>query len=257
MKCYHLYSWNVNGIRAIAKKGFFEWVNQIPPAIIGLQETKARPDQLSDQIKIIKGYQSYWNAAQRKGYSGVCLYSCEEPLSVAYGLGEERFDCEGRVIIAEYKHLFLLNIYFPNGKRDQQRLQYKLDFYRKLLAFLGELKRKKKTVVICGDFNTAHKEIDLARPKENRYTSGFLPQERELLDELVDMGFVDSLRVFNQQPENYTWWDMQTRARQRNVGWRIDYFFIDKLSVKNLKNAQIHSDVFGSDHCPVSIELQY
>ena len=256
---YKILSWNVNGIRAVEKKGFLDWLGKEKPCILAVQETKASEEQLSDSLKNPSSYKTYWNSAERKGYSGVGFYTKDKPANIEYGLGNQCFDGEGRVIIAEYKHFVIYNIYFPNGRMGKDRLNFKLDFYGHFLKKLGQTLKKKdrKTLIICGDFNTAHREIDLARPKENRLFSGFLPEERELLDKLIDLGMVDTFRAFNKEGGHYTYWDLQTRARRRNVGWRIDYFFMDKPSVKHLQDAFMLNDVQGSDHCPVGIKLQF
>ena len=248
-------SWNVNGIRAAAKKGFADWLAAESPDILCVQETKAAEEQLGEEIKDIEGYYSYFSSAVKKGYSGVAIYSKEQPVDVKRGFGFEEFDSEGRTIIAEYTDFILLNVYFPNGKSSKERLKYKMDFYEEFLKYTVGLKEKGKKLVICGDVNTAHKEIDLARPKDNEKTSGFLPEEREWIDRFLDSGFVDTFRVFNSEGENYSWWDLKTRARERNVGWRIDYFFASENLKDNLKSAFIMSDVYGSDHCPIGIEL--
>lgn len=248
--------WNVNGIRAIHKKGFTEWMKEANPDILCLNETKASPEQLPDELLNIPGYTSYFSSSTvKKGYSGVAIYTKEKPLKVSHGYGDPRFDDEGRIIIAEYKNFTLINNYYPNGKASPERLKYKLDFYEAFLDYANALKKKGKNVVVCGDFNTAHKEIDLARPKENSKVSGFLPVEREWLDKFVADGYVDTFRMFNQEGNNYTWWDMVTRARERNVGWRIDYFFVNEKFKSKVKNAFILADVMGSDHCPYGIEI--
>jgi exodeoxyribonuclease-3 len=250
-------SWNVNGIRAAQKKGFIDWVIKESPDIICLQETKAHPDQLSKELLNINGYKSYFSSSiVKKGYSGVAIYTKEEPLKVEHGFGIPKFDDEGRIIIADYKSFVLTNIYYPNGKMSPKRLKYKMDFYDAFLNYVENLKSKKKKLVICGDVNTAHKEIDIARPKENEKVSGFLPMEREWMDKFFDHGYLDTFRMFNQEPEQYTWWDMFTRARERNVGWRIDYFFVSSNFKKNVKNAFIMPEVMGSDHCPIGIEVE-
>ena len=250
-------SWNVNGIRAIQKKGFIDWVLKESPDILCLQETKAHPEQLSDELLNINGYKSYFSSSiVKKGYSGVAVYTKQEPVKVEHGFGIPKFDDEGRIIIADYKSFTLINIYYPNGKMSAERLQYKMDFYDAFLNYANDLVKKKKKLVICGDVNTAHKEIDIARPKENEKVSGFLPIEREWMDKFLNNGYHDTFRIFNQEPEQYTWWDMLTRARERNVGWRIDYFFVSDNLKKNLKDAFIMPDVMGSDHCPIGIELE-
>ncbi|MDA0265118.1 MAG: exodeoxyribonuclease III [Chloroflexi bacterium] len=247
-------SWNVNGLRAAHKKGFLDWFLGESPDILCLQETKAHAEQLPDEVKSVAGYTSYFSAPERKGYSGVGLYSKTEPLSVQYGFGD-RFDGEGRTIIADFGDFVLYDIYFPNGRRSADRLKYKMDFYDAFLAHFEMTKQSGKHVVVCGDLNTAHKEIDLARPKENVKVSGFLPEERAWMDEFVSRGYTDTLRVFNQDPDNYSYWDQMTRARDRNVGWRIDYFFVDQDFASKLTGAFILSDVMGSDHCPVGIDI--
>jgi len=252
-----LLSWNVNGIRAIYKKGFLDWFTKEKPDILCLQETKALKEQLSDELLNVNGYTSYFSSAERKGYSGTATYTNVDPVKVVNGIGIEKFDSEGRFIVTEFDEFVLFNIYFPNGKAKQERLQYKMDFYDAFLKHLKKLLKQDKKIVICGDVNTAHKEIDLARPKANEKISGFLPEERAWIDKLLEADFIDTLRVFNQKPEQYTWWDMMTRARDRNVGWRIDYFFISYNLKDNLKNAFILPEVMGSDHCPVGIELKY
>ncbi|MCF8316555.1 MAG: exodeoxyribonuclease III [Ignavibacteriales bacterium] len=249
-------SWNVNGIRAIAKKGFFEWFEKTDPDILCLQETKASPDQLQEELRNIAGYHSYFSSSIiKKGYSGVAIYSKKKPLSVNYGFGIPRFDDEGRIISAEFDDFTLINIYYPNGKMDG-RLQYKMEFYDAFLDFAGALKNEGKNLVICGDFNTAHKEIDLDRPKENVGVSGFLPEERAWMDKFVSAGYTDTFRMFNNEGKNYTWWHLVTRARERNVGWRIDYFFVNDGFIPNVKAAYILPEVMGSDHCPVGVEIE-
>jgi exodeoxyribonuclease-3 len=251
-----LVSWNVNGLRAVHKKGFLEWFQREQPDILCLQETKSSPEQLPPELQAPQGYRAYFSSHQeRKGYSGVALYSKREPLNVSYGMGEPKFDNEGRLIIADYGSFVLITCYFPNGRSSQERLDYKLAFYDGFLRYIGSLRAKGKQVVLCGDVNTAHKEIDIARPKENANTSGFLQVEREWLDTFVSHGFVDTFRLFNEQPGQYTWWDTISRARERNVGWRIDYFFVDEALRPKVRHAAIHPDVMGSDHCPVSLTL--
>lgn len=252
-----LISWNVNGIRAVAKKGFLDWVKKESPDVLCIQETKAWEEQLDDSLKNIVGYHSFFNQAEKKGYSGVAIYSKQKPINIQKGLGIPEFDNEGRTLIAEFKEFTLFNIYFPNGKQNAERLKYKLDFYEAFQKTAENLLKQSKKIVICGDVNTAHKEIDLARPKENSNVSGFLPEEREWIDRFLSAGFIDTLRIFNQNPEVYTWWDMVTRARERNVGWRIDYFFISENLKKNITNAFTMPDIMGSDHCPVGIELKF
>ena len=247
-------SWNVNGLRAVHKKGFLVWFNGEDPEIMCLQETKAHEEQLPEEIRSIEGYSSFFSTPEKKGYSGVGLYTKKAPESVQYGFGD-RFDSEGRTIIADFEEFVLFNIYFPNGKRSAERLQYKMDFYDAFLAYAEKTRQSGKHVVACGDVNTAHREIDLARPKENVKISGFLPQERAWMDKFLAKGYKDTLRIFNQDPDNYSYWDQMTRARDRNVGWRIDYFFVDQEFAERLTGAFILANVMGSDHCPVGIEI--
>jgi exodeoxyribonuclease-3 len=248
-------SWNVNGLRSAYKKGFLDWLEKEIPDIVCIQETKADKIQLPPELHNVKGYLPFFVSASKKGYSGVALYTKQKPEKIEYGLGIERFDHEGRVIIAYYKEFILYNIYFPNGKASRERLEFKMDFYDAFLDLVLKKKNQGNRIIICGDVNTAHKEIDLARPKENEDTSGFLPEERAWIDKLTSNGFADTLRVFNKDPGQYTWWDLKTRARERNVGWRIDYFFVSENLTKNLKSSFIQKDVTGSDHCPIGIEI--
>ena len=250
-----LFSWNVNGVRAIEKKGFLDWLSSESPDILCIQETKAKFEQLPDTLQNIDGYFSYWHSAEKLGYSGVATFSKQEPLHVQYGLGIDKYDKEGRVIITEFENFLLYNIYFPNGQKDEIRLQYKLDFYDDLLEILDDQVASGNNVIVAGDWNTAHKEIDLANPKANANYSGFMPIERAQLDTYVDHGYVDSFRLFHDEPDRYSWWTYRFGARQRNIGWRIDYFFTNQEFADNISDADIHEDVMGSDHCPVSIEL--
>lgn len=249
-------SWNVNGIRAAQKKGFIEWLKKESPEIIGIQETKAQKEQLDEELLNIDGYESYFFSAEKKGYSGVAIYSKVKPNKVEYGLGIDKFDSEGRVITAHFNDFIFSNIYFPNGKQSKERLQYKMDFYDAFLKKFVKYKNEGKKIIFCGDVNTAHKPIDLARPKENEETSGFLPIERAWIDKCIESGFIDSLREFHSEPNLYSWWDLKTRARERNVGWRIDYFFVSENCKKSLKDAFILNEVMGSDHCPIGIEFK-
>lgn len=248
-------SWNVNGIRAADKKGLFNWFKSESADILCLQEIKAMPEQISPHLRNPPGYNIYINSAEKKGYSGVATFTKDKPIDVKKGFGIQKFDIEGRILITEFSSFTLFNIYFPNGKKNQERLDYKLDFYDTFLGYIDNLKAQGKNIVVCGDFNTAHKEIDLSRPKENEKISGFLPIERAWIDMLIDHGYIDTFRYFNKESENYSWWDFKTRARERNVGWRIDYFFTNKEFMKHVKKAFILKDVMGSDHCPIGIEI--
>jgi len=256
VKKISILSWNVNGIRAAAGKGFLEWFTARRPDILCVQETKASLEQLPPELKEIEGYRVYFSSPERKGYSGVGLYSRLEPKSVKSGFGIPRFDQEGRMLIGDYGEFVLFNVYFPNGKASKERLRYKLDFYDAFLDYADALKAKGRKIIICGDFNTAHKEIDLARPKENSKVSGFLPEERAWMDKLVEHGYVDTFRMFNREGGHYSWWDLKTRARERDIGWRIDYFFVSEDLRPRVKAAYILSEVMGSDHCPVGIDLE-
>jgi exodeoxyribonuclease-3 len=250
-----LLCWNVNGLRAIEKKGFFLWFEKESPDILCLQEIKARPEQLSPRLRNVPGYHVFWNPAEKKGYSGVATFSKKKPVTVKTGFGREEFDSEGRILITSFPTFTLFNIYFPNGKKNKERLQYKLDFYDEFLNYADNLKEQNHNIIVCGDFNTAHKEIDLARPKENEHISGFLPIERAWIDSFIDHGYVDTFRTFHTEPHQYSWWDLKTAARARNVGWRIDYFFTNKEFLPKIKNAFILQQVTGSDHCPIGIEI--
>jgi exodeoxyribonuclease-3 len=255
MRKITILSWNVNGIRAAYGKGFLEWFLEARPDIMCLQETKAGAEQLPPELREVEGYHAYFSEPDRKGYSGVGLYSRREPASVKAGFGIPRFDHEGRTLVADYGDYVLINVYFPNGKASRERLRYKMEFYDAFLDYADALRKKGRGIVACGDFNTAHQEIDLARPKENSKVSGFLPEERAWMDKLVSHGYLDAFRLFNSDPGQYTWWDLKTRARERNIGWRIDYFFVSEDLRRRVKASYILSDVAGSDHCPIGLEL--
>lgn len=250
-------SWNVNGLRAAAKKGFYQWMQQEDADLICLQEIKAEPDQLPPELQTAAGYHSYFCNGTRKGYSGVALYSKIEPLKVTTQLGTERFDSEGRTLIAEYPEFTLINCYFPNGKASAERLQYKLDFYEAFLDYANRLQAEGRSLIICGDLNTAHQPLDLARPKANQKVSGFLPEERAWLDRLAAAGYRDTFRLFCGEGHHYTWWDLKSRARERNVGWRIDYFWVSADLEPRVREAFIRPDVTGSDHCPIGLKLAF
>ena len=255
---FSLYSWNVNGIRAAQKKGFLNWVRKQEPDILCLQEIKAQESDLTQDLKEIAGYESIWEAGPRKGYGGVAIYTKIKPQQIIKNLGEAILDEEGRVLTVNFDQFTLFNIYFPYDKRSPERLAYKMEFYRRFLNYVKSLKirNSKLEIIVCGDVNTAHQEIDLARPAENAQISGFLPEERVWIDELLAAGFVDSFRYLHPKEIAYSWWSQRTRARERNVGWRIDYFFVSENLQASLLDAQIHSEIAGSDHCPVSVELQ-
>lgn len=250
-----LFSWNINGARAAHKKGFLDWLNQATPDVVGLQETRAEQADLPDELAQPLGYHAFWNGSRsKKGYSGTALLTKPEPLAVEFGLGVEEFDQEGRTVIAWYPTFTLINCYFPHGGRDHSRVPFKLAFYDAFLNKCEQLRAQGQAIVFCGDVNTAHKEIDLAHPKENQKITGFLPEERVWIDRFIHAGYVDTFRHLH--PElagQYTWWSVPTRARERNVGWRIDYFFVAREALARVAEAFIVPDVMGSDHCPVGL----
>jgi exodeoxyribonuclease-3 len=255
MRKNRILCWNVNGIRAVHRKGFKNWLITEKPDILCLQETKAIRKQFPTDIMNLKGYQTYFSEADRKGYSGVAMYTKIKPEKVKKGFGIDEFDQEGRILIADYVDFVLFNIYFPNGKRSPERLQFKMDFYDSFLEYINELKDNGRNIVVCGDLNTAHKEIDIARPKENEKISGFLPEERAWVDKFLSQGYVDTFREFNKNSDQYSWWSYRTKARERNVGWRLDYFFVNKEFMDHVESSYILSDVMGSDHAPIGLDL--
>lgn len=248
-------SWNVNGYRAVLKKGFLNFVETEKPDILGLQETKVWPEQLKENEINPLGYESFFSIPEKKGYSGTVLFSKKKPEKFYRDMGISKFDREGRISAAEYKDFHLLNVYFPNGGQGPERIKYKLEFYEVFLSYVGKLRETKKPVIFFGDVNTAHKEIDLARPKENENNTGFLRIERDWLDKITDMGWTDAFRHLHPQKIQYTWWDYKTKARERNVGWRIDYFFFSPQALPLLKKAYALDQVQGSDHCPLAVEI--
>jgi len=253
-------SWNVNGLRSVYKKeavyrknDFFQWLKILNADIICFQEVKARQDQLSFDLLNPPSYHFYLNSAERPGYSGVAVYTRKEPISVEKKIGWQKFDQEGRLLILEYPKFILLNLYIPHGGRDKENLDYKLEVYRVLINRLEDFGEKE--IIMAGDFNIAREEIDLARPKDNRNNIMFTWEERKSLNKLIEFGFDDSFRKFNKKGGNYTWWPYFNKARERNLGWRIDYVFTSKKLTLKLKTAFILKDVFGSDHCPTGIEI--
>jgi exodeoxyribonuclease-3 len=251
-----LISWNVNGLRAVAKRGFLEWLSGASPDVLCIQETRAQPDQLTPKLRQPSGYQAYWNSAQRKGYSGVATFCKLEPTHVEAGFGIEEFDVEGRVLMTKHPGFKLFNVYFPNGGRKLERLDYKLRFYAAFLEYCDALRAQGERLIICGDFNTAHQPIDLARPTQNQKTSGFLPEEREWIDRYLAHGLVDAFRaLYPDETGRYTWWMYMRDARARNIGWRIDYFLVSGALMPAVVESTILSDVIGSDHCPITLEL--
>jgi len=252
-------SWNVNGLRACEKRGFSTWLADSGADVVGLQEVRARVEQLPEHLQCPDGWHAHWVSAERKGYSGVGLLSRREPDAIVTSLGDERFDREGRLQIARFGRLVVANVYFPNGSgkdRDNRRVPYKLDFYRALFDELQRLRRGGARVLVMGDWNTAHQDIDLARPKANRQTSGFLPEESAEVDRWMRSGWVDAFRRFERGGGHYTWWAQRQGARERNVGWRIDYVLASKAAAPYLRSATHQPDVQGSDHCPIGVEVE-
>lgn len=252
-----IYTFNVNGIRAIMKKGFLDWVAEAKADVICLQETKADVDKIPDEVKNLPGYHTFWHSCRsRSGYSGVGVLTRIKPDNVTEHIGIEEIDVEGRILEVDYGSFILYGVYFPNGSTGNVRVPYKLNFYDRLFERCEAQRAQGRKIVVCGDYNTAHREIDLARPKENEKTTGFLPEERVKLDELEQRGWLDAFREFKpDETEAYTYWDYFTRARERNVGWRIDYHWLTKDLRPALKNAWHSPEVMGSDHCPVGIVL--
>lgn len=247
-----IYSWNVNGVRAVLRKGFMDWLDKADPDIVCLQEIKADESVFPQKLHDKEGYHIYVNSAKRKGYAGTAVLSTKKPLSILTGIGEEKFDSEGRIQVLEFDDFYLVNTYFPNSQPELKRLDFKIEFNQKYLEFVKNLD---KPVILTGDFNFAHREIDLANPKSNQKNAGFTPEERAYGDELIENGFVDSWRETHPEEVKYSWWTYRFGARNRNVGWRIDYFWLEKELMKKLKKAEIHNDVMGSDHCPVSVSF--
>lgn len=247
-----LISWNVNGIRAVLKKGFYDFVKQEDPDILCLQETKAHPDQVD--LVLSKYPHHYWCSAVKKGYSGTAIFSKVKPISVQYGIGHDHHDQEGRVITLEFGKYFLVNVYTPNAQRALTRLDYRQQWDVDFLAHVKGLE-KKKPVIFCGDLNVAHTEIDLANPRSNKNSAGFTQEERAAFDSIVSAGFIDTFREFNKDTGHYTWWSYMFNARTKNIGWRIDYFCVSNALKKQLKDAHILPNVMGSDHCPVCLLL--
>ena len=251
-----LVSWNVNGLRAVINKGFEKFFKEINADIFCIQETKMQEEQIDESIKqIFKEYNSYWNSAEKKGYSGTAIFTKKKPNKVTYGIGIEEHDKEGRVITLEFDNFYLVDCYTPNSKRELERLEYRMIWEDEFRKYLIEL-NKTKPVVICGDLNVAHKEIDLKNPKTNRRNAGFTDEEREKMTELLDSGFVDTFRyLYPEKTDMYTWWSYMFKAREKNAGWRIDYFIVSESIKDKIKESYIYSNIMGSDHCPVGVDL--
>ena len=248
-----LISWNVNGIRACLTKGFSDFFKQANADIFCLQETKCQQGQVELEFE---GYKSYWNSAEKKGYSGTAIFTKKEPINVTYGIGEEEHDKEGRVITLEFENYYIVTIYTPNSKKELERLEYRMEWEDEIRKYLLNL-NEKKPVIMCGDLNVAHKEIDLKNPKTNKRNAGFTDEERSKMTELLNAGFTDTFRyVYPEKTESYTWWSYIGQARTRNAGWRIDYFITSKQIEKKIKDAIIYSEIYGSDHCPVGLEIE-
>ncbi len=256
MKTINMLSWNVNGLRAVINKGFLDFLEAQKPDILGIQETKLQEHQLPEEIHRLPAYRTAWNFAERKGYSGTGVFFRNPPLAIkTHGFPHEVLNQEGRIIELEYETFTVFNIYFPNGQMSEERLQYKLKFYDESLKYFNRLKNSGKNLIIMGDYNTAHKPIDLKNPKNNEDRSGFLPIERAWIDKLIASGYQDTFRLFNKEPEQYTWWTYRFRAREKNIGWRIDYFFVNDNLVDRIADSYILSGVYGSDHCPIGLKI--
>ncbi len=250
-----LASWNVNGIRACFKNGFLDFLEKYSPDILSLQEIKSTEDMIPMEVRYYEGYEKYWNSARRKGYAGTAILTKIEPKEVKFGIGDEKFDDEGRVITADFGNFYLVNAYFPNSQHGLPRLNFKLEFDEKIHEYLNNL-RKEKPVILCGDFNVAHKEIDLANPKQNVKNAGFTPEERAWMDKFLEDGWIDTFRMFTKEGGHYTWWTYRFKARERNIGWRVDYFVVSENLKDKVKKSWILSDVYGSDHAPIGLEIE-
>lgn len=256
MKTITLYSWNVNGIRAAEKKGFVDWLQQSNGDVVAVQEIKAFEAQLSENLRKPNGYRTDWVSAEKAGYSGVGTFSKLPVRETQRGLGEARFDADGRTLICDYEPFVLFNIYFPNGGRGPEYVKHKLEFYARFLSVVEGYRKRGRPVIVTGDVNTAFAEIDLARPKENAKTSGFMPEEREAFGEFFKAGLIDTFRLLHPDAQRYSWWDMRTGARAKNIGWRLDYFLVTPDLRDRIVSAEIYEQTLGSDHCPISLTLR-
>lgn len=251
----NIISWNVNGLRAVEKKGFINFVEEYVPDVLCLQETKAQEDQLSDEVKNISGHKSYFSSAVKKGYSGTAIYTRHEPIKIIKKIGIDEIDDEGRVLAIELKDFFVVTTYVPNAQHELARIDYRLRYEKEILKFLKKLE-KEKPIILCGDLNVAHQEIDLKNPKPNRGHAGFSDEERNAFSNLLNNNFIDVWRTLNPDKIKYSWWSYRFNARAKNIGWRIDYFVVSKNLFPHIKEAEIHNEVIGSDHCPVSINIK-
>lgn len=251
-----LASWNVNGIRAAARSEFLRWFEDEGADIVCIQETKARSEQLEENLLHPQNYHSFWHSAEKAGYSGVGVYCKSEPLAIQTGIGIPHIDSEGRVLILKFPQFHLINAYFPNSQRDHARLEYKLEFCDQMLKYCQNLRSQGQNIILCGDFNIAHRPIDLKNPKSNENNAGFLPEERAWMDHFLKHGFTDSFRYFNQEPGHYTWWSYRPGVREKNIGWRLDYFAVNQEFNDSLKETTHRNQVKGSDHCPVILQLK-
>jgi exodeoxyribonuclease-3 len=249
-------TWNVNGFRAVLRKKALDWIPEVDPDVLCFQEIKLQLDQITENEATIEGYEAVWNPAERKGYSGVVTFHKKEPIEIEKGIGIDAFDNEGRVIRSRFEDFYLYNIYFPNGGQDNKRVPYKLEFYEKLLNVCDGLHQTGAEIIITGDFNTAHEEIDLANPKSNEKNTGFLPEERAWIDKYLEHHFVDAFRELYPKREDYTWWTYRYNARKKDIGWRLDYFLVSESLMDRVEDVVIHNDIMGSDHCPVSLILK-
>ena len=249
-------SYNVNGIRAAINKGFVEWLQEMSPDVLCIQETKARPEQFDVSLFEEMGYNCYWHSADKKGYSGVAVLSKVEPGNVFFGMGIEKYDREGRLLRLDINDISLINSYFPSGTTGDVRQDFKMDYLNDFSAYIDELKKTRPNIIVAGDFNICHKEIDISKPENKKGVSGFLPEERKWITDFLASGFIDSFRMFNSEPNQYSWWSYRAGARQKNLGWRIDYNMISETLRQRLISADIHKHIIMSDHCPVSIELE-
>jgi len=254
-----IYSWNVNGIRAVEKKGLFEpFFKQHQPDIFCVQETKAQEEQVADDFaQKYPEYDQFWHSAEKKGYSGVMTICKTKPDNVMAGIGDIRFDSEGRLLRTDFGDVTILNSYFPSGTTGTVRQDFKYEYLDAIQAYVDELKKERPNIILSGDYNICHKPIDISKPEKKKNVSGFLPEEREWVSKFLESGFVDSFRAFDQSPDKYSWWSYRANARAKNLGWRIDYNMVSEALRSKMKNAAIHSDVYHSDHCPVSLEIEF